>query len=162
MSGVPLDKYLAGSPVMSSQSVEAVVAPMMQQLFAQRDESINSAFQHLATRLQQLEAAIGQVALAAQQTKLSPFEVALKALTHCTKDNEGLAPDAEGRCYDKSFAVIERWLDAALETSETGSGDARRAPDADPEAQAEAGQGEGRAQPAAPSDQSEDLPAENG
>ena len=120
MTGVPIDKYLAGPQIASSQSIMDAI----NQALAPRDEAINGAFQQLAAKVQQLEAALGQVALAAQQSKLSPFEVALKALTHCTKDNEGLAPDAEGRCYDKSFAVIERWLDAALATSEAGSGDA--------------------------------------
>jgi X-X-X-Leu-X-X-Gly heptad repeat protein len=117
MTAVPMDKYLGGSQIASQQAIQSVLAEMI----APRDEAINSAFQQLATKLQQLEAGLNQVALAAQQTKLSPFEVALKAIPFCSED--ATPETAEARCYDKSFAVIERWLDAALETSEAGSGE---------------------------------------
>lgn len=154
-----LDKYLGGSQIASQQPIEAVVAPMMQQLFAQRDEAINSAFQQLAAKLQQLESALGQVALAAQQQKLSPFDIAMKAITHFGDDEP--EPAAQ-RCREKGLAIMERWLDAALETSEAGSGDAGRAETSARQEEAEASAGEPGNQPSPHGDQAQEIPAENG
>jgi hypothetical protein len=154
MTAVPMDKYLQGPSIASQQAIQAVLAEMI----APRDEAINGAFQQLALKLQQLEAALGQVALAAQQPKMSPFEVALKALQHF---GDGETDPAPKRCHDKAVALIERWLDAGLETSEAGGGDAGRAEAPTPEAEAEDRQGEGVAQSAAPGDQAEAVPAEN-
>ena len=157
MTAVPMDKYLGGSQIASQQAIQSVLAEMI----APRDEAINSTFQALAATLQQLEAGLNQVALAAQQQKLSPFEVALKALPLCGK-NTSIIEDAEGRCYDKCYAVIERWLDAALATSETGGGNSGRTPSPAHQEEAEASAGSAGDQSPPQGDQAEALPADNG
>jgi hypothetical protein len=158
-----LDKFLqqsSGSQIASQEAIASVVGPMLQTALQARDDQLQQIVNQVATKLQQLEAAIGQVALAAQQTKLSPFEVALKALPLCGK-NTSIFEDTEGRCYDKCYEVIERWLDAALATSEAGDGDARRAEASASEAEAETGAGEAGAEPPPVGHQAEAESTEN-
>lgn len=154
-----LDKYL-GSSIASQETIQAIVGQAMQSAFAERDAQLQEIVNQVATKLQQLEAGLNQVALAAQQTKLSPFEVALKAIPFCSED--ATPETAEARCYDKSFAVIERWLDAALESSATGGGDARRTETPAHQEEAEAGAGSAGDQSPPQGDQAEAIPADNG
>ena len=155
-----LDKYL-GSSIASQETIQAIVGQMMQSAFAERDAQLQQIVNQVAAKLQQLEAGLNQVALAAQQTKLSPFEVALKALPLCGK-NTSIIEDSEGRCYDKCYAVIERWLDAALEGSEAGSGEPGRAAAPAHEEEEEASAGSAGDQSPPQGDQAEALPADNG
>lgn len=155
-----LDKYLGGAAIASQDTImiQNIVAQMLANAFAERDAQRQQIVNQVAAKLQQLEAAIGQVALAAQQTKMTPFEVAMKAITHFGEDE----PDpAARRCWGKGVAIMERWLDAALETSATGDGDARRAEAPAREAEAEAHDGEGGDRPEAPASQAESVPADN-
>jgi hypothetical protein len=147
-----LDKYLGGASIASQETIQNIVGQMLANAFAERDAQLQQIVNQVATKLQQLEAAIGQVALAAQQTKMSPFDIAMKAITHFGDEE----PDpAAKRCWEKGVAIMERWLDAALETSATGSGDARRTPSPAREAQAEAHSEEGEYRPPASESQAE-------
>jgi hypothetical protein len=154
MTGVPMDKYLAGPAIASQQAIASALA----ELIAPRDQAINSAFQQLAAKVQQLEAALGQVAVAAQQPKMTPFEVAIKTLTHFGDDEVDVPAK---RCHDKAVALIERWLDAGLATSEAGAGEPGRADGTGEAEEAEAsGRGEGD-QHAPELDQAQEVAAEN-
>jgi soluble cytochrome b562 len=153
-----LDKYL-GSSIASQETIQAIVGQMMQSAFAERDAQLQQIVNQVAAKLQQLEAGLNQVALAAQQQKMSPFEVALKAIPFCSED--ATPETAEARCYDKSFAVIERWLDAALATSEAGSGDLGRTPSPAHQEEAEASAGSAGDQSPPQGDQAQEIPADN-
>jgi hypothetical protein len=155
---VPMDKYLAGPQVASQQSIEGVVQQMLQQVLAQREDAINQAFGQVSAKFQQLEATLVQVAAAVQQPKMTPFEVALKTLAHFGDDE---VDEPAKRCHDKAVALVERWLDAGLATSEAGSGDARGAPPPAREAEEEIAGGGGPDQSPPPVDREEALPAEN-
>lgn len=158
MAQVPMDKYLQGPAIASQQAIQEVVQSMLAQLIAPRDEAINAAFQQLAAKAQQLEALLTQVTQAVAAPKMSPFEVATKTLQFFGDDE---TDEAAKRCHDKAVSLIERWLDAGLATSETGSGDARRTPSAAHEAEAEDHGGEVQHQPPPPGDRTQEISAEN-